>query len=70
MSVPAGIENVNICFQLKLLFQVPLFEALEMRGCRFPSVLQSDNGIRLEVPPMITILVLLLVCLGKMYATI
>jgi|688.fasta_scaffold370560_1 hypothetical protein len=36
MSVPAGIENVNIYFQLKPLFQVPLFEALEMRGCRFP----------------------------------
>jgi hypothetical protein len=26
MSVPAEIENVNLYFQLKLMFQVPLFE--------------------------------------------
>lgn len=31
---------------------VPWFEALEMRGCRFP-VLQSDNRIRLDVPPLL-----------------
>ncbi len=36
MSVPAEIENVNLYFQLKLMFQIPLFEALEMRGCQFP----------------------------------
>lgn len=51
------------------MFQVPWFEALEMRGCRFP-VLQSDNGIRLDVPPMITITELCSKSFGIMYATI
>jgi hypothetical protein len=48
------------------MFQVPLFEALEMRGCQFP-VLQSDNGVCLDVPPVITISVLFSTCLGMMY---
>jgi hypothetical protein len=69
MSVPVEIENVNLYFQLELMFQVPLFEALEMRGCQFP-VLQSDNGIRLAALSVITISVLFSTCLGMMYATI
>jgi hypothetical protein len=69
MSVPAEIENVNLYFQLKLMFQVPLFEALEMRGCRFP-VLQSDIGVCLDVPPVITISEFFSTCLEMMYAKI